>query len=318
MEKAVKKELLAADYIEPLHINGLCGRMLYLPAKKKQTREILVIYGHHSSLERWWGLAQNFNDFGAVTMPDLPGFGGMDSFYRIGKKATLDTYADYMAAFIKLRYRRKKVSIVGISFGFLVATRMLQRYPELAGKVDMLVSAMGFMHQDNFKFSPARYRFYRYGAGAMAIPPFSFLFRHIALNRRVLRAIYARTNNAKHKFKLANGDSAAFNAMMDMEIELWQNNDVRTYMQTTVELLTVNNCSDKVSLPVWHVFTPHDNYFDNDVIEQQMRVVFQDFYPAPLSSKTHSPSVVATKREAAAFIPKELRKVLRQAKKTAS
>lgn len=311
----MKNQTNPAEYIEPLHINGMRGRMLHLPAKNKNKREILVIYGHHSSLERWWGLVQNFNDFGAVTMPDLPGFGGMDSFHKIGKQATLDNYADYMAAFIKLRYRRKKVSIVGISLGFLVATRMLQRYPELVDKVEILVSAMGFMHKDNFKFSPARYNFYRYASEMMSIPPFPFVFRHTALTESVLRAIYARTNNAKHKFKLAEGNKDAFDAMMSMEVSLWQNNDVRTYLQTTVELLTVNHCDEQIHLPVWHVFTPHDNYFDNEVIEQQMRVVFTDFYPAPLNSKTHAPSVVATKKEAAAFIPKELRAALKKAAK---
>ncbi|QQS19538.1 alpha/beta hydrolase [Candidatus Saccharibacteria bacterium] len=302
----------AADYIEPLHINGMRGRMMFLPARHKNARNILVIYGHHSSLERWWGLSQNFNIYGAVTVPDLPGFGGMDSFYTIGKPATLDNYADYMAAFIKMRYRRKKVSIVGISFGFLVATRMLQRYPELASKVEVLVSAMGFMHRDNFKFSPARYRFYKYLAEVVSIPPFPIIFRHTALSERVLRAAYARTNNAKHKFKQANNNPDIFNAMMDVEVTLWHKNDVRTHMRTTVEMLTVNNCEKNIDLPVWHVFTPHDNYFDNEVIEQQMRVVFADFFPASLQSKTHAPSVIATKKEAAAFIPRELRSALRQ------
>ena len=309
----MKNQMSPAEYIEPLHVNGMCGRMLYLPPTKNNKREILVIYGHHSSLERWWGLVQNFNDFGAVTMPDLPGFGGMDSFHKIGKQATLDNYADYMAAFIKLRYRRKKVSIVGISFGFLVATRMLQRYPELANKVDILVSAMGFMHRDNFKFTPARYNFYRYASEMISIPPFPYIFRHTALTSTVLRAVYARTKNAKHKFKLANGDTDAFEAMMSMEVQLWQENDVRTYMQTTVQLLTVNHCDEQIQLPVWHVYTPHDNYFDNEVIEQQMRVVFTDFYPAPLAARSHSPSVVATKKEAAVFIPKQLRAAMKMA-----
>src|SRR3712207_1180020 len=92
-----------ADYIEPLNINRLEGRMLRLPApdtKQAAGREILFVYGHHSSLERWWGLIQALNRYGAVTMPDLPGFGGMDSFYKIGKKPTIDNLADYVAAFI--------------------------------------------------------------------------------------------------------------------------------------------------------------------------------------------------------------------------
>lgn len=300
------------DYIQPLHINGMDGRMLYLPPKHRtHTNHILVIYGHHSSLERWWGLVQNFNDGGAVTMPDLPGFGGMDSFYKIGRPATLDAYADYMAAFVKMRYRRKKVMIVGISFGFLVATRMLQRYPELTSRVTMLVSAMGFMYKDNFRFSPTRYNFYRYGADVFSIRPLTFVFRHTVLTAPVLRAFYAQTNNAKHKFTYAKDDVELRKAIMDMEVKLWQSNDVRTYMRTTVELLTVDNTTEKVAIPVWHVHTPHDNYFDNDVIEQQMRVVFSEYYPVIIHAKSHSPSVVATKREAAAFVPKELRALVK-------
>src|SRR5437899_499489 len=90
------------DYIVPLNINGMEGRMLHLPApKSRQDCHILYIYGHHSSLERWWGLAQAFNEFGEVTAPDLPGFGGMDSFYTIGKKPDLDNMADYLASFVK-------------------------------------------------------------------------------------------------------------------------------------------------------------------------------------------------------------------------
>jgi pimeloyl-ACP methyl ester carboxylesterase len=144
----------AANHIVPLNINGLEGRMLQLPARKHGSkREILIIYGHHSTLERWWGFAQCFNRSGAVTMPDLPGFGGMESLYKIDKKPDLDTMADYMASFVKWRYRRKRFTIIGLSFGFLVATRMLQRYPELAKRVDILISAVGFSHHDDFLFS---------------------------------------------------------------------------------------------------------------------------------------------------------------------
>ncbi len=304
----------AAEFISPLHINGMDGRMLRLPAKKKHTREILVIYGHHSSLERWWGLAQNFNDYGAVTMPDLPGFGAMDSFYKIGRSATLDSYADYLAAFIKMQYRRKKVTIVGISFGFLVATRMLQRYPELTSRVELLISAMGFMHQDNFKFTKTRLNFYVYSAKIISILPLPFIFRHTLLTAPLLRAFYARTSNARHKFAQAGGEEEV-NAMMDMEVDLWQNNDVRTYMRTTIELLTVNHTEEKISLPVWHVHTLKDNYFDNEIIEQQMRVIFSEFNPAPITARAHAPSVVATKIESAVFIPKDVRKMFGLASK---
>jgi pimeloyl-ACP methyl ester carboxylesterase len=147
-----------ADYIVPLNINGLDGRMLKAPAfSGVESKEILLIYGHHAMLERWWTLVQNLQEYGNVTMPDLPGFGGMDSFARINRYPNIDAYADYLAAFIKLRYRRKKFVVIGISFGFLVITRMLQRYPELTKKITLVVSIVGFMHKDDFVY-PARNR----------------------------------------------------------------------------------------------------------------------------------------------------------------
>jgi len=311
MAKSQKVEVDPADFIEPLYINGLNGRMLSVPAKKGQNREILVIYGHHALLERWWGLVQNFTDFGAVTMPDIPGFGGMDSFYKIGQKATLDNYADYMASFIKMRYKRKRVSIVGISFGFLVVTRMLQRYPELVGRVDFLVSAAGFMRSDDFIFSRPRFLTYKYGCMVFRIRPLARVFRYVALNAPVLRLAYAHTNNAKHKFAQADG-KVQFNRMMDMEIRLWQQNDVRTYMQTTIELLTVDNCKQRVDLPVWHVYTSQDHFFDHRIVEQHMRVVFNDFHGLPIKMKTHTVSVLADKKEAADLVPTALRRLLRK------
>lgn len=294
------------DYIQPLHVNGLTGRMLYLPAPSGQTREILVVYGHHSSLERWWGLAQAFNRYGAIIMPDLPGFGGMDSFYKIGRAATLDNYADYLASIVKLRYKRRRVTLVGISFGFLVVTRMLQRYPELSKRVDVLISAVGFMHYDDFRFTPIRHKTYVLLSRAVSLPPIDIVFRVAALNKYVLKSAYAHTHNAKVKFAQAGGDRTLFDAMMRMEIKLWHANHVRTHFKTTVEMLTVDNCTDKVDLPVWHIYTENDNYFDNSVVEQRMRVVFSDYFPAQMKSNSHAPSVIADKHESKQLIPKEL------------
>lgn len=299
-----------AEFIQPLHINGMSGRMLVAPATKDSKRQILVLYGHHSSLERWWGLVQNLQEMGNVTMPDLPGFGGMDSFFKIGESANLDRYADYMAAFVKMRYKRRRVSIVGISFGFLVATRMLQRYPELANKVDILVSAVGFTHHDEFRFSSKRMRAYRLASRVLSIAPIAKVFRYLALNRLVLTRAYANTHNAKHKFKQAGDDKALFDRMMDMEITLWQGNDVRTHWTTTKEILYVDNLGTTVDLPVWHIFTPNDNYFNNEIVEQHMQVVFSEYIPAPILSVAHAPSVVADKREASMLIPRKLRTAL--------
>ena len=300
-----------ADYIQPLNINGLEGRMLHVPAPPKKHREILLLYGHHAKLERWWSLVENLQQYGSVTMPDLPGFGGMDSFYRVHRRPTIDAFADYLAAFIKLRYKRKRITIVAISFGFVVATRMLQRYPELTKKVDLLVSVVGFMHQDDFRFTTGKKRVYTKITRLFATRPVALLIRYGGLNRTVISNLYTRLPASKKRF--IEVEPSYFNAMMEFEVELWQINDVRTHWLTTTEFLKLDNCKSQVDLPVWHVATEGDHYFDNNIVEQHMRVVFRDYHQVLASSKAHTPPIIATKAEMAVLLPPKLRQVLAKA-----
>jgi pimeloyl-ACP methyl ester carboxylesterase len=220
--------------------------------------------------------------------------------------------ADYLAAFIKWRYKRKKkFTIIGMSFGFVVATRMLQRYPELVGKVDLLVSIVGFAHKDDFTFSPSRTRFYKTLSWVFSHKVPALIFRYVALNRLALRTFYAKTHNAKKKFAGVT-DSDDFERLMNIEIELWHKNDVRTQMITSGEFLTLDNCKSQIDLPVWHIGTANDHFFDHAVVEQHMRVIFTDFHEGEAKIASHAPSVIADYEMALPLIPQVLRDVLRQ------
>jgi len=94
---------IPGKHIAPLEIAGLRGRVLELPAQKGGGKTVLLIYGLHSSLERMYSTAQFHSRYAKVIMPDLPGIGGMESFYKIGRKPDLESYADYLYAFIKSR-----------------------------------------------------------------------------------------------------------------------------------------------------------------------------------------------------------------------
>jgi pimeloyl-ACP methyl ester carboxylesterase len=305
------KQPVPADYIQPLNMNGLQGRMLHLPAPKPGAPEILFVYGHHSSLERWWGVAKFLNRYAAVTMPDLPGFGGMDSFYKIGKTGSINNLADYLASFIKLRYKRKKVIVVGMSLGFVIATRMLQRCPELIKRVDMLVSFAGFAHKDDFTFSNARRNFYINGARLFTHRLPALFFRHVLLNPRILRAAYTKTHNAREKFEGVVEEE--LEELVRFEIKLWHDNEVRTYMKTTTEFLNLDNCTKQVDLPVHHIGVVGDRYFDNAIVEQHFRVIFSDYHElSMLDLANHAPSVIADEKAASVFIPPKLRRILQR------
>lgn len=298
----------AADYIHPLNMNGLRGRMLRLPPPKGKKREILFIYGHHSSLERWWGVVQDMNQYGGVTMPDLPGFGGMDSFYKIGQKPTIDNLADYLASFIKLRYKRKRLTIAGLSFGFVVVTRMLQKYPDIAKRVDLVVSVVGFAHREDFVFSKKRYWAYRTLTRTFSFRPTAFFFKYIFLNPLILRGVYSHSQNIKEKSQ--NMDKAKRKQVMDTEIHLWHCNDVRTQSFTALQFLKLDNCTQQVALPVWHISVKADRYFDNHLVEQHLRIIFSDFRTAVSKMDSHAPSVIGDIKTAKPLMPTQLRRYL--------
>ncbi len=306
---------IPTGYVVPLNMNGLRGRMLKMPPPKGKKREILLIYGHHASLERFYSLAQVINDYAGVTLPDLPGFGGMDSFYKIHEKPDIDTMADYLASFIKLRYKNKHFSISAISYGFTVVTRMLQRYPEIASQVDLLISVVGFTNKDELMFTKNRYRFYYWLASFFKHKLPGAFFHNVILHPSILRTFYSRTHNAKHKF--ADLDAAGKEDLTDFEIHLWRINEIRTYMTTTLTMLTLDNTQKKVNLPVWHIYVASDNYFNNILVEENMHKIFTDYRPIKAPIKSHMPNVTAGKEEASTLFPKKICQLLKSTPKLA-
>lgn len=297
-----------SPFITPISMHGMDGRMLRLPAPKNKTREILLIYGQHASIERMAGFALDLNTFGAVTIPDLPGLGGMDSFYSIRQKPTLDNMADYLAAFVKMRYKRKRLTIIGMSWGFVVVTRMLQRNPELAGRVDLLVSLVGLAHAEDFRFSPREFTSLKFASRFLSTALPAWVAQHVFLNRFFITALY-RLVEHKHA-KLRDGDAEERAKRIAYEIKLWQMNDFRTQMDNTHTMLTLNLCETQVALPLWHVAVDDDRYFDNAIVEQHLHVIYKDVTVVKSSALGHAPTIVATAEEARPFMPTKLRRAL--------
>ncbi len=296
------------EAIVPLNINGLHGRMLKVPPKNSKKREILLVYGHHASIERMTGFVEELNKYGSVTLPDLPGFGGMESFYKISEKPTLDNLADYLAAFIKLRYKRRHITILGMSLGFLIVTRMLQKYPEIAKRVNLLVSVVGFAHREDF-ILPKRIRWPLRITASIFSNKYPALFAQtFVLRGPFIRACYALV--AGNHSKLKDADKEEQKRRINFEIGLWQSNDIRTYMDTTITMLRADTCDIQIALPVHHVAVDVDRYFDNHRVEQHLAVIYESVDVINATQKTHAPTVVATAKEAAPFIPPALKRLL--------
>lgn len=299
-----------ADNILPLYMNGLSGRMLRLPPPPRKKGDILVVYGHHTSLERIQGVAEYLNKYSGVTIPDLPGFGGMQSFYKIGEKPDIDTMADYLAAFVKLRYRNRRFSILGLSYGFAVAARMLQKYPEIAKKINILVSWAGFVHKDDFRWKKSTVLFLREGSRFFSMRLPAAFGQHLILRAPLIKATYNLIENRHPKFKESDKSKKKRDERINFEILLWKINDLRTYMRVTVSMFILNLCNTHVDLPVYHVGIEDDHYFDNLLVEQHMRTIFNDFHLIKSKMTAHAPAVIATSDDIAPYVPSKLRQLL--------
>lgn len=307
-----------ADYIEPLIINGLHGRVLHMPAQRKKYagREILMIYGLHSSIERMFGIVQNVADFGDVTMPDLPGFGGMDSFYRVGQAANVDTMADYLATFIKLRYKKRRFSIVAMSYGFSVVTRMLDKYPAIAKQVDLCVSLAGLTDKNEFIVPKKTYYIWSTIAWLFDGKIRAGVFRYVFLQSIFIKTIYLLQARSHPKMKGA--DKTELKKRVNFEVYLWHANDARTYVHVTRELLHLAiPLGAIINVPVLHISIDSDQYIGHKLVEAHLKQRYEKVITATAHMPNHAPTVISSKTEAAMFIPKKARTMLEKLPKKA-
>lgn len=259
--------------ITNLDINGLSGRLLYRDFATGKNRQQLIVYGQHSSIENMSGLVELLAKNGPVALADMPGFGGMDSFYKIGKKPTVDNLADYLAAIIRLRYRNKKITIIGIGLGFSVATKTLQKYPNLAKNVDLIVAYRSTLHNSDYKYGSKKKFLMTAAARFCSIRPISVFIRYGLLNKLALKILLTSINPKQNSKKHFPDQKTS----IKKETRLWQINDVATYFYTLHWMLKTNLCDKKVDVPLESIYSKDDPDLDHHLVDQHMRVVFSKY-----------------------------------------
>lgn len=281
--------------------------MLFLPrAKTSLKSEFLIVYGQNSSIEKWFALADELKEYGNVTMPDLPGFGGMESFYKINEKPSIDNYADYLASFIKLRYRRKKIVIVGLSFGFVVVTRMLQKYPNLTKRVKLLINISGFTNKDDISLTGRQIKLRLLFTKIFSLRMTAQLYRALAYDETIFHL-----NNKK----LAKS-GGQFEKLLSSELSIRRKSDTRTRMYLSHEMLKLDICQQSIDLAVWSILGEFDELLDLDKTRTHLRAVFSKYHEIKLKKHAHSGIVgVATSDDIVPLIPYNLKNLLNRQNK---
>ncbi len=311
---------LPAGTIRRININGLSGRVLTIPKakngnKKSKDVEILLVYGMHSSLERWYTLAKALTQFGNVTMPDLPGHGGMDSFYRIKMEPTLDNFADYLATFIKLHYKNKRFIILGMSLGFEIVTDLLARYPDITQNTDLVVSGVGFTHHRDFKIKRSNQAVLKVIGYIISRRALGYLTQHLIFNRFFV-SLGFRIWGRKHLKKYIGLTKEQIREYSQIDIDLWRINDVRTRGYTAYKMFISDLTYLHVPLAVHHIHVPDDQYFYRDRVKQHMSMIYTGYHEYLANFVSHGSPLIATESEAMSMFNQELQKHIRSIGKT--
>jgi pimeloyl-ACP methyl ester carboxylesterase len=222
--------------------------------------------------------------------------------------------ADYLASFVKLRYRNKNFTLAGSSLGFVIITRMLQKYPKIAKQVNLLSSVAGLTHKNDFRIKRRNVFLIRLGASIFAFRLPAAGLKYLVFRGPIIKLGYKLLEplfiNEKHS-KVRNAETPEERQQrVNFEVNLWQINDVRTYSQTATSMFTLDLTGQHVDLTVHHVAIDNDRYFDNVRVEQHMRSIFSDFKLYKAKAPTHAESVIATAAQAAPYIPVPLRRLL--------
>ncbi len=294
---------IPVKFIVPLNVNGMSGRMLRLPAKGTKSRDILLVYDMPGSLEQIHQVAILLNKYGSVTVPDLPGVGGMDSFYKIGQKPTINNFADYLAAIVKLRYKRRRLTVVGWGFGFVALTRMLQNHPEIASRVDLVVSVEGFTHHEDLVMSKSHKALLAMLTEIFSTRVTAPLIRQLAFRPKILKKYYQK--NLGHDFN--NLNVVEKSSLAEVEAKQLRAASTRTYLYSVLQQLKLDNCRVQIDLPVWHISRAGGKKFNRHAHEQHMRVTYNDFIRLSVKSSQPSTVLMSNQKELTKLLPVKLR-----------
>lgn len=298
------------DFITPLVINNIRGRMLYIPAStdSARKREILLVYGLRTCLEQVFALANELSAYGNVSCPDLPGIGGMDSMYSVGMKPTLENMANYMASLMKLKYHHKKFTAIGLSHNFALLTKVLQNHPELAGKVERVVNIDGYIHTDDLTLSANRKKRRRFVLKLASNKLVSRVIQYIVFVSPIMRYLYVHQRSSSTHENKKSKEMLKHRAHFDAH--LWRINDARTHLSILSELNDVDLCSSQINVDALYAYSPMTTIVSPTIIEQHMAVAYKSCATFRLKLGPYEEILPIPLTDASSLLPKSLRKKL--------
>ena len=287
-------------YIMPLNVNSLRGNLYYKKNYSITSKHLLYIPDLRSDIHTNFNVLQTLSAYGSVTAIDLPGIGGMESFYKIDRKPTIENYADYLSSLIRLRYKNKNIILVGQGFGFIVLTRMLQKNPNIAKQVRLVIAIDGIARFDDLSIDKKTRIYYRF-IGLLHI--IAQLLVSIGLKYHFLeKGIFNRSNKKDLFQNLLSTDTKFANKSL-------HSNDLATHLYLLRRISMFDNCtSEQLDIPLWNIILD-DSSIDKEVNEQHLRIIYKRYYQSTPKIKYYDLFVVNDKLMSS-FINSKLKRLL--------
>lgn len=296
-----------APEVTNYEFKGLAGRYGHWPANRTNaTRTFVLVYGQHATIERLKPIIETLQNYGDVYLADNPGFGGMDSPYKIKAYPDLDFYAQHLKNFID-RYvdPSRQLTLVGVSYGFQMLVEFLHSYPMYCQRVEQLISFVGFVSHKDFNMPkrvsiPLMYMLCNSGRTKLG----AALYDRI-LNERLIMATYKATKPIQAKFKNLDGDEAKQYARE--QAWLWLVNDNRTHGVTAWDFFKKTDLTAyRIDVEAIHIGVPKDHLLRNHQIEDEMSRMFSTFTAYSLHLDNHAPLDLDTAKKVQSMLPKAI------------
>jgi hypothetical protein len=196
----------------------------------------------------------------------------MDSFRRVGRKGTIEDYAEYLASFVQLRFKRRRVTIIAIGSGLAMVVRMCQRYPEIAKKVDQIVSVGGWLHHDDWLADKQSQAVAAILAKMLAAPVIGRLAGAYWLRAGLFNLLHQA---GEALYQLCSLDPLLAGPTSLPAAERYRQPDAAAQWRLVAEGLQLDACQKRLAIPAYCLVDRLPLLVNNQVAEQHFRVVFE-------------------------------------------
>lgn len=294
---------LPPEFIKKAKVLGSNVRYADLKPEISKDPDTAIVFlaGQKSPLERFFPFSEYFAQFYRTYNYEIPGMGLQSR--APDNPATIHNMSLELAEFIKNVVEEKKIIIVAGSVGFWFTTEALLHTKEIRKRVVKIIALVGLLGRKTFGFSGVKRRILLTICKLFQTKTANKLITKFLKNDRLVRIYAKHLIKKRHLSHLPETLQKEYEAF---EIFLLQIGDWRIHFSTIEQYLTTDvSSNEKIDIPLFSLFTPHDQFFPVENQRRTFAETYTDVVWEPIHLKQHAPLIVKDYHEYKDIIPEE-------------